>query len=256
MITTTRTDTEIVRRVSLDEQIDRLRAQLARLEPFVSGAAPASLLEDFDAATERLIAEAFGSTSDKLDTYSYAQLGEAASMLNLQEEAPEGSHDDLGRESLRQRRRVLESCVWELEAKRAANAKKRSPVPQAATRVSEYMTREIRSISAGSTLKDAGECMERHRIGFLFVDDRERHVGTISEAMLSRATVVQGLDAATTPVTRCMDETIVSIDAHEPIVEAVKLMKDRAVRHLAVTEDEAIVGVLSVSDLLRYYSGV
>ncbi len=252
----TRTEPETGLRASLDEQIDRLRAQLARLEPLLSGPTPASALEEFDAATERVIAEAFGRTSDKLDTYYYAQLGEAASMLNLQEEAPEGSHDDLGRESLRQRRRVLESCVWELEAKRAANAKKRSPVPQAATQVSEYMTRAIRSIHADATLRDAGECMEKYKVGCLFVDDDKGYVGTITEAMLSRAVLIQGLDAATTPVKRCMNETIVSIDNHEPIVEAVKLMKDRGVRHLAVAEDETIVGVLSVSDLLRYYSGV
>jgi CBS domain-containing protein len=53
-----------------------------------------------------------------------------------------------------------------------------------------------------------------------------------------------------------MNKTIVSIENREPIVEAVKLMKDHGVRHLAVTEDETMVGVLSVSDLLRYYSGV
>lgn len=253
---TTRTDPEAGRRASLDEQIDRFRAQLERLEPLLSAPTSASALEEFDAATERVIAEAFGSTSDELETYYYAQLGEAASMLNLQEEAPEGSHDDLGRESLRQRRRVLESCVWELEAKRAASAKKRSPFPQVAARVSEYMTREIRGIPADATLKDAGARMEEYQVACLLVDDHQRYVGMITNAMLSRAVVVQGLDPATTSVRRCMDETIVSIDHREPIVEAVKLMKDRGVRHVAVTEDETIVGVLSVSDLLRYYSGV
>lgn len=253
---TTRTDPETGRRASLDEQIDRLRAQLARLEPFLISLTTTSELEEFDAATERLIAEAFGSTSDKLDTYSYAQLGEAASMLNLQEEAPEGSHDDLGRESLRQRRRVLESCVWELEAKRAANARKRSPVPQAATKVAEYTTRQIRSIRVDATLRDAGKRMEEYRVACLFVGGPGRYLGTITDAILSRAVVLQGLDPATTPVKRCMDGMIVSIDSHAPIAEAVQMMKDRAIRHLAVTEDETIVGVLSVSDLLRYYSGV
>ncbi len=251
-----RTDAEMGHRVSLDQQFDRFRTQLARLEPLLIGPATSDSLEEFDAATERVIAEAFGSTSDKLETYYYAQLGEAASMLNLQEEAPEGSHDDLGRESLRQRRRVLESCLWELEAKRAANAGKRSPLPQAVTRVSEYMTREIQSIRADETLREAGQRMEQGKIGALFVDDHQRRVGTITEAMLSRAVVVQGLDPATTPVKRCMNGTIVSISSHEPMVEAVKLMKDHGIRHLAVVEDGTIVGILSVSDLLRYYSGV
>jgi CBS domain-containing protein len=253
---TTRTGTEFNRRASLDEQIDRLRAQLGRLDPLLTPLTSASTFVDFDAATEQLIAEAFGSTSDNLETYYYAQLGEAASMLNLQEDAPEGSHDDIGRESLRQRRRVLESCIWELEAKRAANAKKRTPVPQITTRVAEYMTREIRSIPANATLRDAGVRMEENKIACLFVGDQQRYVGTLTDAMLSRAVVVRGLDPAITPVKRCMDDAIVSIDNQEPMVEAVKLMKDRGVRHLAVTDGDAIVGVLSVSDLLRYYSGV
>ncbi|MEW6681995.1 MAG: CBS domain-containing protein [Nitrospirota bacterium] len=253
---TTRTDPEAGRRASLDEQIDRFRAQLERLEPLLSAPTSSSVLVEFDAATERVIAEAFGSTSDKLDTYYYAQLGEAASMLNLQEEAPEGSRDDLGRESLRQRRRVLESCVWELEAKRAASAKKQRPFPEVAARVSEYMTRQVRDIRADATLRDAGVRMEEYQVACLLVEDHQRYVGTITDAMLSQGVVVRGLDPATTPVRRCMDETIISIDAREPIVEAVKLMKDRGVRHLAVTEDDTIVGVLSVSDLLRYYSGV
>jgi CBS domain-containing protein len=253
---TVRIGSNLNRRASLDEQIDRLRSQLGRLEPLLSPLTTASVLVDFDAATEQVISEAFGSTSDNLETYYYAELGEAASMLNLQEDAPEGSHDDIGRESLRQRRRVLESCIWELEAKRAANAKKRTPVPQIATLVAEYMTREIRSISGNSTLRDAGAHMEESKIACLFVGDQQRYVGMLTEAMLSRAVVVQGLDPATTPVKRCMSDTIVSIANHASMLEAVKLMKDRGVRHLAVTDDDRIVGVLSVSDLLRYYSGV
>ncbi|MGH7254178.1 MAG: CBS domain-containing protein [Nitrospirales bacterium] len=53
-----------------------------------------------------------------------------------------------------------------------------------------------------------------------------------------------------------MSRPVHSIEDDEPLVEAVRLMKEKEIRHLAVTEDQTIVGVLSVSDLLRYYSGV
>jgi CBS domain-containing protein len=33
-------------------------------------------------------------------------------------------------------------------------------------------------------------------------------------------------------------------------------MKDKGTRHLAVTDGEDVVGVISVSNILRYYSGV
>jgi len=36
----------------------------------------------------------------------------------------------------------------------------------------------------------------------------------------------------------------------------VKLMKEQATRHLAVSQDGDIIGVISVSNILRYYSGV
>jgi signal-transduction protein with cAMP-binding, CBS, and nucleotidyltransferase domain len=33
-------------------------------------------------------------------------------------------------------------------------------------------------------------------------------------------------------------------------------MKEQATRHLAVAQDDEIIGVISVSNILRYYSGV
>ena len=48
----------------------------------------------------------------------------------------------------------------------------------------------------------------------------------------------------------------ITIEGSQPIIEAVRLMKDKATRHLAVTQDGTIVGLISVSNILRYYSGV
>jgi CBS domain-containing protein len=33
-------------------------------------------------------------------------------------------------------------------------------------------------------------------------------------------------------------------------------MKEHGIRHLAVTENETVVGIISISDIVRYYSGV
>ena len=53
-----------------------------------------------------------------------------------------------------------------------------------------------------------------------------------------------------------MRNPLVAIDGEKSILDAVRLMKDQATRHLAVTQDGAIIGVISVSNILRYYSGV
>jgi CBS domain-containing protein len=123
-------------------------------------------------------------------------------------------------------------------------------------RVSEYMTEEVRSVRWDATLKEAGKLLQKYKIGLLFVDDDRRYVGVITESGLSRNAVAKGLDPNTTLVKAVMGRKIVSIEDNEPIVEAVKLMKENGIRHLAVTKNETVVGIISISDIVRYYSGV
>jgi CBS domain-containing protein len=122
--------------------------------------------------------------------------------------------------------------------------------------VAEYMTQEVRSVRWDATLKDAGKLLHKYKIGLLFVDDDKRYVGVISESGLSRNAVAKGLDPNTTLVKAVMNHKIVSIESNEPIIEAVTLMKEHGIRHLAVTENETVVGIISISDIVRYYSGV
>jgi len=88
------------------------------------------------------------------------------------------------------------------------------------------------------------------------VADGRYYVGFITDTDLAREVVAEGIDSATTPVKLCMRKPPITIEGNQPIIEAVRLMKEKATRHLAVTQDGTIVGVLSVSNILRYYSGV
>ncbi len=123
-------------------------------------------------------------------------------------------------------------------------------------RVSDYMTEETRSVRWDATLQEAGKLLQKYKIGLLFVDDDRRYVGVITESGLSRNAVAKGLDPTTTLVKAVMSRKIVSIEDNEPIVEAVKMMKEHGIRHLAVTKNETVVGIISISDIVRYYSGV
>ncbi len=255
-----RTTTRRTRDVSPDRNIERLRQQLARLTPFLSKgkAHAASILEGFDLETERMISEVFGETSEMLEAYEHAQLGEAASLVNWPEEAQEGGAQGSDQESLHLRRRVMESCIAELEASRAAVAKKRDRIPNLVIgpQVAEHMTAEIRSVPLDATLKEAGRRMQEWKIGSLLVADARNYVGVITDTDLAREVVARGLDPSTTTVKVCMRKPPITIEGSQPIIEAVRLMKEKATRHLAVTQDGTIIGVISVSNVLRYYSGV
>jgi signal-transduction protein with cAMP-binding, CBS, and nucleotidyltransferase domain len=245
-------------RVSLDRSIERLRKQLADFAPYLGKGKPTRSLEEFDMETERLIVDLLGETSELLEAYEYAELGEAAGLVNMTDEAPEGTGMDSLRQSLLQRSRVLETCVSELEARRSGEPKKRKTSRQVLTgpQVAEHMSLEIRSVSQDASLREAGQFMQQWKLGSLLVTNHQAYVGFITDSILAREVVANGLDPSTTVVKICMRTPVVVIEGDRPIIEAVRMMKEQATRHLAVTQDGAIIGVISVSNILRYYSGV
>jgi len=245
-------------RISLDRSIERMRKQVAELATFLGKGHPTRSLEEFDLESERLIGDLLGQTSDLLHAYEYAELGEASGLVNLTEEAPESAELDVQRQSLLQRSRVLESCVAELEARRAAEPKKVKSSRQTliGPQVAEHMSPDIRSLSHEASLREAGQLMQKWKLGSLLLTDDRSYVGFITDSILAREVVANGLNPNTTSVKTCMRKPIVAIEGNRPLIDAVRMMKDQATRHLAVTQDSQIIGVISVSNILRYYSGV
>jgi CBS domain-containing protein len=234
-----------------------MRKQLAEFAPFLGRGTPTRSLEEFDLEAEQVIEDLLGQTSDLLHAYEYAELGEAAGLVNMTEEAPEGTDMDSERQSLLQRGRVLESCVAELEARRSAAPKKakiRSTLigPQ----IAEHMSAEVRSVPQDASLQKAGQLMQQWKLGALLVTNSHSYAGIITDSALARDVVAKGLDPNMTLVKTCMRTPVVTIEGSRPIIEAVRMMKEQSTRHLAVTQDGTIIGVISVSNILRYYSGI
>ncbi len=240
----------------LDRTIDRFRQQVAGLKAFLMGGSSNISIEEFDLVTEELIAGSLGNASSLLEAYEYAQLGEAGGLVNLTEEAPEATGLDDQREAFRQRQRVLESCIADLEARRVQASSDRRSRKTSGPKVSDFMARAIRSVSHEATLRDAGKLLQEWHIGSLLVESGGEFIGSITETELSREVVANGIDPETTTVKTCMREPILTIESREPVVEAVRFMKEKATRHVCVTESGKIIGLISVSDILRYYSGV
>lgn len=229
--------------------VERLRQLLARFQPVLSRRKTTESLGDFDAEAEALIGEIFGETSELREVYAYAKTGEAAALLNMQEEAQEGGAQDTYRESLQQRKQALESCLVTLQTHGAG-----SKGPLADACVSDYMSHAVRSVHKDVPIKEAGRLLQKWKVGSLLVDDGSRYLGIITDTDLSRKAVAKGMDPNTTAVKSCMSKPVISIEDDEPLATAITLMKQKAIRHVAVTEDGTIIGVLSVSDILRAYA--
>jgi CBS domain-containing protein len=251
-----RSSERLRRRLFVERDIERLREQLSKFQLFLSRRKHRLSLEEFDSAAERLLGRVFGETSELLEIYAYAKLGEAAGLVNLPEEAQESGAHDVEREGLHQRKQVLESAIAELIEARSGVASRGSGggSPLAGAKVSDYMSTDVRSVHKDASLKEAGRLLSKWRVGSLLVDDHRRYIGIITDTDLSRKGVGRGLDPNKTPVEACRSKPVLSIEDSEPLVAAIALMKANGVRHLATTEDATIIGVLSVSDILRAYS--
>lgn len=115
------------------------------------------------------------------------------------------------------------------------------------------VTKSIESIPHDSSLQDAARIMRDKKVGSLFVVKDGKKVGIISETDIARRAVAEGAAPDRTPVESIMSAPIISIDRQATPEMANDVMKDKGIRHLAVTEAGEIVGIISVRDLLRYF---
>jgi signal-transduction protein with cAMP-binding, CBS, and nucleotidyltransferase domain len=95
--------------------------------------------------------------------------------------------------------------------------------------------------------------MRDKSVGSLLVESRGQYIGIISETDVVRRGVAEGLDIDHEPVHRVMSSPIITLDIKKSAVEANALMSERSIRHLVITEEGKMVGVLSVRDLLVYF---
>jgi len=121
--------------------------------------------------------------------------------------------------------------------------------------VGQLMTREVSSIGEESSIQEAAKFMQANRIGSLLVEKNAQYIGIITETDVVRA-VAEGPDVTEITVQGVMSSPILSVDRNLSPQYARDLMADRRIRHLAVTEEEKIVGIISVRDLLAYFKTV
>lgn len=100
------------------------------------------------------------------------------------------------------------------------------------------------------TVRRAARTMHQHRVGsVVVVEDDSRLAGILTERDVLRAVAtVVDVDAVT--VADLMTTDVVTAAPDWQVYEAAATMADRGIRHLVVTEDELVQGVLSIRDLL------
>jgi CBS domain-containing protein len=115
--------------------------------------------------------------------------------------------------------------------------------------VRDHMSRDLLTVESALTLAEVAERMVEREVGAVLVMDGERLAGILTERDVLRA-VARGIrDEAL--VRDCMTLDPDTIEPGETTQHAATLMMHGGFRHLPVTEQGAVVGMLSIRDLMR-----
>lgn len=125
------------------------------------------------------------------------------------------------------------------------------------------MITALETISDKADVISAAKKMREKQIGSLAVvrrgtlmrDREQKIVGLITETDIIRRAVADERNLATTTVDMVMSNPMVAVEASWPLPEAYQMMKDAGVRHLLVTRNNVVVGLVSLRDLLVHLHG-
>jgi CBS domain-containing protein len=108
------------------------------------------------------------------------------------------------------------------------------------------------SIAPAAMVFDAIALMADKNIGALPVVENDRLIGIISERDYTRKVILKGKSSKETRVEEIMTRDLVTAEPSDTVVDCMRVMTEKRVRHLPVMERAKMVGVLSIGDLVKW----
>jgi len=121
-------------------------------------------------------------------------------------------------------------------------------------RVSHLLSRkgkDVWSVDADEPVLEAIQIMADRHVGALPVLRGGELVGLVSERDYARKVVLLGPSSAETFVWQIMSAPVMTVAPGETVRHCMELMTERRIRHLPVVEAGAMVGMISIGDLVR-----
>ena len=102
-----------------------------------------------------------------------------------------------------------------------------------------------------TTVMDALTIMAEKNIGSVVVMENEEYKGIMTERDYSRKVILKGKSSTETKVWEIMSTDLPSISPAHTIDHCMELMSARNIRYLPVFDNGALVGIISMSDVVK-----
>ena len=109
------------------------------------------------------------------------------------------------------------------------------------------------SIGPNAMVIDAIQVMGEKNVGALPVVDNGTLVGIVSERDYTRKVILKGRSSKETPVSDIMTAQLLTVTPSDNVIECMRIMTEKRVRHLPVLEGNNLVAILSIGDVVNWF---
>ncbi|HWR96103.1 MAG TPA: CBS domain-containing protein [Arenimonas sp.] len=110
---------------------------------------------------------------------------------------------------------------------------------------------QVYSLSAGDSVLEAIRMMAEHHIGSVMVMEDGRLQGIVTERDYARKVILLGRSSSETPLSDIMSSPVLTVKPTDTVTYCMTLMTDRKFRHLPVCDGDAVLGLISIGDLVK-----
>ncbi len=115
--------------------------------------------------------------------------------------------------------------------------------------VQDIMSVEPATLDADSPVLDAARRMARDDIGAVIVAERRQSVCIVTDRDIVVRGIATGKNLSQTPLRDICSKDLFTLSPEDDLDEAVKLMREKAIRRVPVLSKGQAVGILSLGDL-------
>jgi CBS domain-containing protein len=113
----------------------------------------------------------------------------------------------------------------------------------------EVMTRELQTCPPSTTLADAARYMRDQSVGDVLVEQDGRLVGIVTDRDIVVRAIAEGADPNASPIGDICSQDLTTLSPNDTVDDALRVMREKSLRRLPVSENGQPVGIVSLGDL-------
>jgi len=219
-------------------------------------------INDFSDALEKI----FGPAARNLEILCIKNI-QAKARIDYKWDLPESSGSELTfeeyirivKQNYKQQESKQQESYQRAESKSSSAEKKRvTPIAQEKTdedkvalKTVNVMVKTVITVDEKASVKEAADIMNQFEIVSVITTRKGKPIGIITERDLLKRIVAEGRNAKKTIFKEIMSSPLVVISTNTDLEEAARLMFEMKIKKLPVTEQNRLVGLVSLTDIAR-----